>query len=150
MTDEERSSLDDGKVQSDDHTHKLESTMITAKAEYEASKFRAEAMRQERAGTAAIDLATPNANLAVAKAMLQQAKEALAQASQADKTACEAVVKEEHDSLAAVQSEYEAALKEAEVKSALVEAEAQNLVEKSLADCTAAKAEYRAFQEKRA
>ena len=57
----------------------------------------------------------------------------MAQASQADKTASEAVVKEEHDSLAAVQSEYEAALKEAEVKSALVEAEAQNLVEKSLA-----------------
>lgn len=93
-------------------------------------------MRYERAAHALAELVTPKANLAVAKAMLQQAKEALAQASQADKTACEAIVKEEHDSLAAVQSKYEAALKEAEVKSALVAAQAQNLVGKSLADYT--------------
>jgi len=127
----------------DEIVHELEAKMITAKAEYSASKKRAEAMRHERAGLTAQELASPKAKLAVAKATFQQAKEVLAQASQADKTACEAIVKEEHDSLAAVQSEYEAALKEAEVKSALAAVEAQNLVEKSLADCTAVELQIR-------
>ena len=121
----------------------LENKMRTAKAMHEASKKMAKAMMYEREGSAALELAAPMAKLAVAKATLQQAKEVLAQASQADKTACEAIVKEEYDSLAAVQSEYEAALNEAEVKSALAAVEAQNLVEKSLADCTAVELQIR-------
>ena len=127
----------------DEVVHELEAKMITAKALHEASKKRAKAMTYERAGSAALELAAPKAKLAVAKATLQQAKEVLVQASQADKTACEAIVKEENDSLAAVQSEYEAALQEVEVKSALVAVEAQNLVEKSLADCTAVELQIR-------
>ena len=121
----------------------LGNKMRTAKAVHEASKKRAKAMMYEREGSAALELVAPMANLFAAKAILQQAKEAFAQASQADKTACEAIVKEEYDSLAAVQSEYEAALNEVEVKSALAAVEAQNLVEKALADCAAVELQIR-------